>query len=84
MEIEIETYGLVKAVDITLDGAAASLEASLHLVLVLVELVHDVLLVKALRLLGVQEALGAEQVLRHAVQVALTTSELVGKHGLIL
>lgn len=53
------------------------MELAFKLGLVLVEFIQDVLLVQALGVFGVQETPGSEQVLGHAVQVALTTSNLV-------
>lgn len=70
-------YVLIKTIDITLDGAATSVEVSLNLVLVLIELLYDILLVNGVGILGMQETLGSKQVLGYTVQVALTTSNLV-------
>lgn len=52
------------------------MEATLNLVLVLVELL-DVFLVQLLGLLGAQEASGSEEMLSYTVQVTLTTSNLI-------
>lgn len=75
------TYVFVKVVNVCLHRAAAA-DLALDLLLRFLELLHQ-RVVELLRLLRAEEALGAQEVLDHAVQVALTTSDLRGIGGLL-
>lgn len=74
-QVNKNTYVFVEAIDFSLDGAASSVQSLLNLLVGLLEGV-DQDVVDGLRSLGLQETLGAEEVLDHQVKVALTTAQL--------